>query len=170
MPEKYRLNDDIIAPPKVPTSEVEATYVGLYTFIISLISLCGGTIAEAKLERYLRRTNAEHYTPIDKTEKLLQRLCKEGYLVKVKDSSAGEEVIEYMVGPRGKVEIGTDGVTGLVKAVYEDDAVEDLDARIQRSLGLEEQRARKTTRRNEEDTNRAAADRSSGPAEDSSDD
>ncbi|KAI9794537.1 MAG: hypothetical protein M1816_004424 [Peltula sp. TS41687] len=136
LPEKYRLSEDIVSPPRVPTSETEATYVGLYTFIISIISLCGGTIAEAKLERYLKRTNADQYTPIDKTDKLLQRLCKEGYLVKVKDTSSGEEVVEYMVGPRGKVEIGQDGVTGLVKTVYGEDAMDDLDARIQRSLGV----------------------------------
>jgi hypothetical protein len=30
----------------------------------------------------------------------------------------GEEVIEYMVGPRGKVEVGESGVAGLVREVY----------------------------------------------------
>ncbi len=140
LPEKYRLHEDVLTPPKVPTSQTEATYVGLYTFIISVISLSGGSIPESKLERYLQRTNAEFYTPIDKTDKLLQRLCKEGYLVKIKDSSSGDEVVEYMVGPRGKVEIGTNGVAGLVHTVYRDSAVDDLDARIERSLGLQETR------------------------------
>ena len=103
-----------------------------------MILVSGGSIAEAKLERYLKRTNADQYTPVDKTEKLLQRLCKEGYLVRIKESSGGEEVIEYMVGPRGKVEVGIGGVAGLVKGVYGDSAMEDLDARIERSMGLNE--------------------------------
>ncbi|KAI9755293.1 MAG: hypothetical protein M1815_005083 [Lichina confinis] len=141
--DNYRVNEDIIVPPKVPTSESEATYVGLYTFVVSIISLCGGRITEEKLNRYLRRANAEPYTPVDKTDKLLQRFCKEGYLVKIKDSSNGEEQIEYTVGPRGKVEVGTDGVAGLVKTVYGDGTTEDLEARIQRSLGLDERPARR---------------------------
>lgn len=138
LPEKYRQHEDIIAPPKVPTSETEAAYVGLYTFIISVISLNGGRLAEAKLDRYLHRANAQPYTPIDQTEKLLQRLCKEGYLVRVKDSSTGEEMVEYTVGPRGKVEVGLDGVAGLVRTVYRNSDVDNLEARIQRSLGLSE--------------------------------
>jgi hypothetical protein len=105
-----------------------------------VISLSGGSIAEAKLERYLRRTNADHYTPIDKTEKLLQRLCKEGYLMRIKDSSGGEELVEYMVGPRGKVEVSSEGVVGLVKGVYKDTAMDDLDARIMRSMGLSDKK------------------------------
>jgi hypothetical protein len=80
--------------------------------------LNGGTLAEQKLDRYLARTNLDQYTPIDKTEKLLQRLCKEGYIVRSKNTEGGEEHIEYIVGPRGKVEIGSSGVAGLVREVY----------------------------------------------------
>ncbi|KAH0542879.1 hypothetical protein FGG08_002739 [Glutinoglossum americanum] len=133
LPPKYR---SVLPPPQVPTAYLESSYVGLYTFLISVICLSGGSIAEAKLERYLERTNADQYTPVDKTEKLLQRLCKEGYLVKIKDSSGGEELVEYMVGPRGKVEVGTVGVAGLVKGVYRESEVGNLDARIKRSMGL----------------------------------
>lgn len=61
--------------------------------------------------------------------------------MKVKDSSSGEEVVEYMVGPRGKAEIGEDGVAGVVRSVYGENATEDLDRRIQRSLGLGETQA-----------------------------
>src|SRR5436305_4571540 len=118
---------------------MEASYIGLYTFIISLIALSGGTIAEAKLDRFLKRTNADQNTPVDKTDKLLLRMIKDGYLVKHKDSSTGDEVIEYMIGPRGKTEVvDSGGVEGLVKTVYGDDAVDDLDRRIKRSMGLEE--------------------------------
>jgi hypothetical protein len=35
------------------------------------------------LDRYLSRTNAEVATPIDRTDKLLQRLCKEGYIITI---------------------------------------------------------------------------------------
>lgn len=35
----------------------------------------------------------------------------------------GEEVTEWFVGPRGKVEVGIRGVTGLVKSVYGHGAV-----------------------------------------------
>ncbi|KAI9858074.1 MAG: hypothetical protein M1813_007886 [Trichoglossum hirsutum] len=137
LPPKYR---SVLPLPQVPTTQFESSYVGLYTFLISVISLSGGSIAEAKLERYLRRTNADHYTPIDKTEKLLQRLCKEGYLMRIKDSSGGEELVEYMVGPRGKVEVSSEGVVGLVKGVYKDTAMDDLDARIMRSMGLSDKK------------------------------
>ena len=78
----------------------------------------------------------DHSTPVDKTDKLIQRLIKEGYIVKIKDSSSGEELVDYMVGPRGKVEVGEDGVAEFVKRVYGQKADEDLDKRLERSLGL----------------------------------
>lgn len=58
------------------------------------------------------------YTPIDRTDRLIQRLCKDGYLVRNRETDGGEEVIEYMVGPRGKIEVGESGVAGLVREVY----------------------------------------------------
>ncbi len=125
----------------MPTARIEATYIGLYSFIIALVRLSGGSIAEARLERYLQRANAEQYTPLDKTDKLLQRMCKEGYLVRVKDASCGEETVEYMAGARAKVEVGPEGVAGLVRTVYSGADVADLDARLERSLGLKEKRA-----------------------------
>lgn len=92
------------------------------------------------MERYLKRTNADQYTPLDKTEKVLARMLKEGYLVRDKDTSGGDEVIEYRVGPRGKVEVGDEGVSGLVREVYGnvDTERENLDRRLERSLGFKE--------------------------------
>lgn len=71
----------------------------------------------------------------------------------------GEEVIEYMVGPRGKMEVGAQGVAGLVRQVYgrpdpgDDDItpaeraqMEEFELRLARSLGL-----RKPVRRADED-------------------
>jgi hypothetical protein len=67
----------------------------------------------------------------------------------------GEEVIEYMVGPRGKIEVGEKGVAGLVREVYgrpdpdmlngnngntknaeDKEEMEEFESRLQRSLGL----------------------------------
>lgn len=135
LPDRYRV-PEIIAPSRIPTSEMESAYVGLYTMIISLISLSGGSLPETKLERFLKRTNADQTTPVDKTDKLLARMIKEGYIVKLKETNAGEEIVDYMVGPRGKAEVGDDGVIGLVKTVYGDSATEDLDRRLERSLGI----------------------------------
>jgi melanoma-associated antigen len=75
------------------------------------------------------------------TEKLLQKLTKEGYLEKRRDTSSGEEITEWVVGPRGKIEVGEGGVQGIVRAVYGrsggDD--EELEKRLGRSLGLQPQ-------------------------------
>lgn len=136
---------DILPPPQVPTAEAESQYAALYTFVVSLIMLSGGTLADTKLERYLSRANINENTPfanslsfntMDKTEKILRRMEKDGYVVKVRDNSSGEELIEWIVGPRGKVEIRDLGVSGLVRTVYGevDDAAE-LERRLQRSLG-----------------------------------
>lgn len=136
---KYR-HATVIQPSQAPSTETESAYVGLYSMIVSVIMLAGGSLQEAKLERYLRRMNAERTTPIDSTDKLLARLVREGYIVKLKDNSSGEEVVDYMVGPRGKVEIGRDGVVDLVKTVYGEGGPEDLQKRLDRSLGLSERR------------------------------
>ncbi|KAL6234396.1 hypothetical protein BDW75DRAFT_164635 [Aspergillus navahoensis] len=114
LPLKYR-KQDILRPTRGPA---ESSYTGLYTFIIAVILLNGGTLQEQKLDRYLTRMNAEQFTPVDRTDRLLQRLCKEGYLVKNREMDGGDEIIEYMVGPRGKVEVGARGVAGLVREVY----------------------------------------------------
>ncbi|KAL1305542.1 hypothetical protein AAFC00_007152 [Neodothiora populina] len=149
LPSRFRLAD-IVSPPQVPTAEAESQYCALYTFVISLIFLSGGTLPDGKLDRYLKRVNVDETTPftgavafngMDKTEKLLKRMEKDGYVVRIRDTSTGEEIIEWIVGPRGKVEVGERGVTGVVKKVYgglEEDEAADLDRRVNRSLGLRE--------------------------------
>lgn len=112
--------------------------------------LNGGSLAEQKLDRYLARTNAEVATPVDRTDKLLQRLCKEGYIIKTREMDGGEEVVEYVLGPRGKIEVGTSGVAGLVRTVYGKDGgdhagltqlqredLEDFEGKLGRSLGID---------------------------------
>lgn len=106
--------------------------------IIALISLFGsdGRLSAAKLDQYLRRMNADVNMPMDKTEATLQKMIKQGYLVKIKENTGNEEIIDWMVGPRGKVEVGNKGVRGLVEEVYGENAPDDLAERINSSLGL----------------------------------
>ncbi|PYI06398.1 MAGE-domain-containing protein [Aspergillus sclerotiicarbonarius CBS 121057] len=138
LPLKYR-RPEILPPNK---AALESTYTGLYSFIIAVILLNGGSINEQKLDRYLKRTNTDTYTPIDRTDRFLQRLCKEGYLVRNREVDGGEEVIEYMLGPRGKVEVGAKGVARMVREVYgQSDANErddEFEIRLARSLGLKQ--------------------------------
>ncbi|KAL4919288.1 MAGE family-domain-containing protein [Aspergillus aurantiobrunneus] len=163
LPSKYR-KQDILRPTRGP---MEGAYTGLYTFIIGLILLNGGTLQEQKLDRYLSRVNAESYTPIDRTDRLLQRLCKEGYLLRSREMDGGDEVIEYMVGPRGKVEVGARGVAGLVREVYARQALteaaditpaakermEDFEYRLSRSLGFRMPNKGSTHNRDDGDDN-----------------
>lgn len=142
LPQGYR-TPEIITPNKVSSAATESSYTALYTFIISVIMLNGGSLQEQKLDRYLSRTNADSYTPIDRTDRLIQRLCKEGYIVRNREMDGGEEVIEYMVGPRGKAEVGSLGVAELAREVYgfqdgEEGGSrgEEFESRLQRSLGL----------------------------------
>ena len=135
---RYRI-PEITRPPRAPTSEDESAYVGFYTFVVALIMLNGGTLPEAKLERYLKRANAEMNLAIgraERTAEVLQRMQKDGYVVKVVETSGGGEMVDYVVGPRGKAEIGPNGVAGMAAAVW-GDVSEDLERRLERSLGMD---------------------------------
>ncbi|EFQ97948.1 hypothetical protein MGYG_00984 [Nannizzia gypsea CBS 118893] len=142
LPPAYR-TPEILPPSRAPNSSTESSYIAIYTFIISLIMLSGGSLSEDRLNRHLRRVNAENHTPLDRTDKLLARLCKEGYLVKVRDTDAGEETIEYFVGQRGKIEVGVSGVSGMAREVFgiaqgsEEDS-EQFEKRLKRSLRYKE--------------------------------
>jgi hypothetical protein len=148
LPKRFR-QPEILPPSQAPTLELESQYTGLYTFVVSLIFLNGGMLPDGKLERYLKRVNIEEAAAQnsvnimasggDKTEKLHKRMEKDGYVIKVRDNSTGEEVVEWMVGPRGRTEIGDSGVRGMVKQVYgevEDPA--ELTRALERSLGANE--------------------------------
>ncbi|RLL94984.1 hypothetical protein CFD26_101069 [Aspergillus turcosus] len=185
LPLAYR-KPEILPPTKAP---LEGTYTGLYSFIIAVILLNGGSLPEQKLERYLKRTNADTYTPIDRTDRLLQRLCKEGYLIRNREMDGGEEIIEYMVGPRGKVEVGVQGVAGLVREVYgrqgavegddptpaERAQMEEFESRLARSLGIRRPGGRVADQdENEDDEDGEASGRSrrrrAGGSDDEADD
>nr|POF17364.1 non-structural maintenance of chromosomes element 3 like [Quercus suber] len=147
LPAQFR--DPAIVPPSaVPTSAEESKYTALSTLIVSLISLSGGTLPDAKMERYLRRLNIQDNTPLAdselaKTEKLFKKLERDGYVMKTKESSGtGEEDVYWTVGPRGKMEVGDEGVKTLVRTVYgeqtNDEECEDLERRLERTLGVAE--------------------------------
>lgn len=83
--------------------------------------------------------NADEYVlGGEKTEKVLKRMEREGYIVKVTErDGGGEESVDYVVGPRGKAEVGEIGVAGMVRKVYgrRDVEAEELDRKLVRSLG-----------------------------------
>lgn len=139
LPASYRIST-ILTPSRIPSTSVESAYTAFYTFVISVIFLSPrGMIPEPKLERYLKRVNADnHCLGGEKTEKILKRMEREGYVVKVRErDGGGEESIDYVVGPRGKAEIGEKGVAGVVRKVYgkKDLEAEELEKRLVRSLG-----------------------------------
>ena len=102
------------------TPEEEAAYIGFYSIIISLIYLSGGNIKEAKLQQRLKRLGVHETVPqLGKTEKLLLRVIKDAYIVRIKENiNNDEEEVTYYLGPRAKVEIGPDGVRRMVKMVF----------------------------------------------------
>ena len=160
----------ILPPPRVPTVAAEAGYTGLYTFIVSIIYLCqGGRISEGKLERYLKKCNADNNAPGGgKAEKVLRRMEREGYIVKIKEREVGgEETVDWMVGPRGKVEVGERGVAALVKGVYgkRDIEMSELEDKLEKSLGTGTFK-RKARRRDEDVEDEEQQERRPDAAED----
>ena len=149
LPARYR-SANVLRPAQIPSAGAEASYVGLTTFIIALIYLSPSqTMSESRLEKHLHRMNADNYVLAgEKTEKVLKRMEKENYIIKVRErDGGGEESVEYIVGPRGKVEVGERGVAGLVRGVYgkKDAEADELDRRLARSLGdfvIDEKRTR----------------------------
>lgn len=100
------------------------------------------------MERYISKLGMSDISPLgenEKTEFLFKRLLKDGYIVRSKESTGtGEDDVQWLVGPRGKVEVGEDGVRGLTKAVWgelEERDDMDLDRKIERSLGVGERMA-----------------------------
>ncbi|CUS07578.1 unnamed protein product [Tuber aestivum] len=132
LPEKFR-EPEIIQPFGVK----EQAYVGLATMIVSLIYLNGRSIAETKLDRYLRRMNADRDTAAGETEKALQSMIRHGYISKQKDDNANDGTFDYVLGPRGKIEIGTDGVLSMIKTVYGVNVPEDVEKRMMRNVGFD---------------------------------
>ncbi|PNP39309.1 hypothetical protein TGAMA5MH_08727 [Trichoderma gamsii] len=139
LPEEYR-SASILRPSKTPNAEQEATYMGFYTLLVSLIWLNGGEISEQKLQRSLMRLNADRMLASERTEVVLKRLERQGYVIKKVDRPPvgyeGDQTITWHVGPRAKEEIGLDGVMGLVREVYGHPEDAAFDKKLRSSLGL----------------------------------
>ncbi|TGO47952.1 hypothetical protein BCON_0257g00140 [Botryotinia convoluta] len=141
LPIDYR-SSSIIQPSKVISQWDEATYIGFYTTVVSVIMLSpDSTMTDSKLTSVLRKLNAETNLPLDKTTLILKKMIQQNYITRTIERNDGEELIEWRVGPRGRMEIGSKGVQGLVKEVYGEHAPEDLDKRLERSLGLGKRKA-----------------------------
>lgn len=136
LPRALQAHTAIMTPARIPTESEEAVYVGIHSTVVSIIALSGGSVSEQRLERYLKRLQIESKTPADRTERLMQRMCKDGYLIRHRDTSSGEEMVEYSIGARAKVEIGKAGVEGLVRTVYGEAATTELNNKLKRSLQL----------------------------------
>jgi melanoma-associated antigen len=132
-------------PSIIGSAEKEAVYIGLCTMIVTLISLSpGGAVPDHKLMHLLKQLNADENTPLDKTSTILSTMIKQGYIVRTVEKNADEETTDWRVGPRGKVEISNKGIQGFVQEIYGDDAPEDLEARLQRSLKMEVKKVKKS--------------------------
>ncbi|KAM3064796.1 hypothetical protein ACMFMF_011715 [Clarireedia jacksonii] len=127
----------ILQPSKVISQWEEATYIGFYTTIVSIIMLSpDGTISDSKFTSILKKLEADENLPTDKTALVVKKMLQQNYISKIVEKTADEEIIEWRVGPRGKVEIGTRSVQGLVREIYGENTPEDLERRLDRSLGL----------------------------------
>jgi hypothetical protein len=139
LPEAYR-NAAILGPSKTPSADDEATYAAFYTLAIAVIWLNGGELSEQKLKRYLLRLNADRNVSMDKTEIILKRMERQGYVIKRVErppvGQDGEHTITWHVGPRGKEEVGLDGILGMAREVYGDDWDEDMAKKARSSLNI----------------------------------
>jgi melanoma-associated antigen len=145
------LRDPAIIPPsKVQSEDGEAAYMALYTTIISIIALSGGELSEPRLRRHLSRLNAsdtmpsqnpnDPNAPSEKTEDVLQRMIKQGYLVKaigaVGLGDNDEDLTTWHIGPRGKAEVTNEAIAEFVRQVY-GQSDPDLESKLQKSLKVQ---------------------------------
>ncbi|PHH66342.1 hypothetical protein CDD81_7397 [Ophiocordyceps australis] len=138
LPESLR-SASILEPSKAPSAGDEATYIAFYTLVVSVIWLNGGELTDQKLKRYLMRLNADQNVSGEKTETTLKRMEKHGYVMRKVErppiGQDGEQNINWYVGPRGKEEVGLDGVMGMVREVYGDWG-DDMERKLHSSLGI----------------------------------
>ncbi|KAI0204211.1 MAGE-domain-containing protein [Astrocystis sublimbata] len=136
LPQEYRTRP-IIGPSRIPSTADEAAYVGFYTIIISVITLSSGELSDMKLRRFLTRLNASQNLPMDKTDHVLQKLIRQGYLDKTVERVEGDEdAITWSVGPRGRVEVSPHSIAQVVTEVW-GELPDDFDTKLEKSLGVQ---------------------------------
>lgn len=105
--------------------------------VIALIALSGGEITEPKLKRHFQRLNADNKLGPERTDDVLTKMERSGYVVRrVENISADQDKnVSWLIGPRGKEEIGPEGVAGVVREVFGGTTPE-LERRMATSLGI----------------------------------
>ncbi|ATY62355.1 Non-structural maintenance of chromosome element 3 [Cordyceps militaris] len=140
LPAAYR-SAAIVPPSRIPTVEDEAIYLAFYTMVVSLIWLSANELSDPKLKRHLQRLNADKNVASEKTELTLKRMERQGYVVRNVNrppvGQEGDEIVTWHVGPRGREEIGLDGVMGFVREVYGGSS-DDLEKKLRSSLGIKQ--------------------------------
>ncbi|KAM7208937.1 Non-structural maintenance of chromosome element 3 [Naviculisporaceae sp. PSN 640] len=174
LPEQYR-TPAIIAPSKVQSADGEASYVALYSIIISIITLSGGELSDPRLRRHLARLNAaenmpsanptDGNAPSEKTELVLQKMIKQGYLVKVAEprTQGDEEAVTWHVGPRGKVEVNNESIASLVRTVY-GGSNDVLESKLQTSLKVKDRKTARPANVEEREEQEEEANGDPGPS------
>lgn len=106
--------------------------------VISLIVLNGGELSDNKLRRYLTRLNASQNLPMDKTDNVLQKIVRQGYVDKVVERSEGDEdTVTWCIGTRGRIEVPPESIAAVVAEVW-GELPDDFNKKIERSLGIQD--------------------------------
>jgi melanoma-associated antigen len=109
--------------------------------LISLIALSGGELSDHKLKRSLARLNCGTNMPMDRTDNVLVKLVRQGYLERVVDKADGnqeEDTVTWCIGQRGRVEVPPQSIANFVAEVYGADKPEEFDKKLHKSLGLQQ--------------------------------
>lgn len=138
LPAPYR-EAGIIAPSRIQSPDEEAAYVALYTTIVSIITLSGGQLSDARLQRHLQRLNVKVNMPMGKTEDALARMVRQGYLGKARSKAVAgggdEDSLTWFVGPRGRLEVTPEAIAAFVREAYQGTSA-DLEKRLEASLKI----------------------------------
>jgi hypothetical protein len=149
--------------------------MALYTTIIAIITLSGGELSDPRLRRHLSRLNAlenmpsmnpgDETSPSEKTETVLQRMIKQGYLVRVTEarSTGDDDATTWHVGSRGKVEVDKEVIAAFVRTVYGGSS-EELEGKLQTSLKVRDRNLEVVPETVEEEEQVAPPDGDPGPS------
>ncbi|KAK6331138.1 hypothetical protein TWF696_003207 [Orbilia brochopaga] len=144
LPEKFRI-------PALLASQLpdDQTVLGIGSAIVAIVYLSNRSIGENLLKRHLRKFGIDDRIAVEgnretgRVENILAKLVKDGYLVKLRDEvvPGQEQTFTYVIGPRGKLEMGREGVLAYVRRVYEGadgEVEENLERKVNRAMGKED--------------------------------